>query len=142
MTQAAHSLPSSKQGESLEKHSWEWSSFWFVSWITSITSNTQGHNPAWNTVIMKHKNAIALNRNYITRTIYNSKAKYLWSACFQILRFLKSFFSMSCQCTRHKMYKAIQINPIVFFEVEAAVWAWINLGKSQDSSNLIAALDG
>lgn len=60
--------------------------------LLPLQDNAQRHNPAWNTVIVKHKNAIALNRNYVTRTIYNSKAKCLWSVCLQILNFLKSFF--------------------------------------------------
>lgn len=60
--------------------------------LLPLQDNAQRHNPAWNTVIMKYKNAIALNRNYRTRTIYNSKVKCHWIVWFQILSFLKSFF--------------------------------------------------
>lgn len=100
--------------------------------LLPLQDNAQRHNPGWNTAIMKHKNAIALNRNYITRTIYNSKAKCLWSACLQILNFFKSFFwqlpktliyCVGCelsmlQANGDKMYKAIQINPILFFRLK------------------------
>lgn len=123
--------------------------------LLPLQDNAQRHNPVWNTVNMKHKITIALNRNYITRTIYNSKAKCLWSVCFQILSFLKIFFlavanSSQLLCWMRIEYftskwrqdaQITQINPIIFFEIEEAVWTWTNLRKNQDSSNLLALLD-